>query len=474
MSKQPKTNKDRDSLPPNDLAAEKAVIAGLIRNNEAIHDVIRMLQPEDFFRETNQIVYSSILQLFEASRPFDLITLKNQIEYDGHLTKIGGIMTLSEMLDEVSLVSNVQFYAEIVKEKSRLRNLINAAHDIVTGCYATETDSKEIIDRAEQQVFKLSDQLGGDRVANIDVAIKESFEELKSTYHLGVSGLKTGFDDFDRMTSGLHPGELIVIAGRPAMGKTTFGMNVAEYVARKFGAGTLIFSLEMVRSQVALRLLSAESQIDVQRLKKGQIAEEEWNAISAAGARIGKLPLFIDDTPNLSVMEMRSTARRLTKKNPIGLIMVDYIQLIRGDGRAESRQLEISQISRSLKFLAKELKCPVIALSQLSRAVENRPGKKRPMLSDLRESGAIEQDADLVVMLYRPEYYNETEVIIDNKTHDSKGLSEIIIAKQRNGPVGSFWLAFQHSLTRFVNLDPRTAVPVDVIRSHNVYSDGDA
>ncbi len=215
-----------------------------------------------------------------------------------------------------------------------------------------------MIDRAEQQVFRLSDQLEGERIANIDVAVKESFEELKNTYHLGMSGLKTGFDEFDRKTSGLHPGELIVIAGRPSMGKTTLGMNIAEYIARKFGAGTLIFSLEMVRSQVALRLLSCESQIDVQRLMKGEIEEEDWNSIIAAGDRIGKLPMFIDDSPNVSVMEMRSTARRLAKKNPIGLIMVDYIQLIRGDGRVESRQLEISQISRSLKFLGERVEMP--------------------------------------------------------------------------------------------------------------------
>lgn len=470
MSRQAITVKDRETLPPHDPIAERAVLASLIRNNDTIHDVIKILQPEDFFRENHQLIYGAVLGLFEASRPFDLITLKNQLDFEGHLDAVGGVMGLSEILDEASMVANVQYYAEIVKEKARLRTLINAAHEIITGCYSTETNSKDVIDRAEQQVFGLSDTRDGDRLANIDVAIRESFEELRNTYHLGMSGLKTGFEAFDRMTSGMHPGELIVVAGRPAMGKTTFGMNIAEYVARKFGAGVLIFSLEMIRSQVAMRLLSAESQIDVQRLRKGQIAENEWNAVIAAQDRIGKLPLFIDDSPNVSVMEMRSAARRLMKKNPVGLIMVDYIQLIRGDGRAESRQLEISQISRSLKFLAKELKCPVIALSQLSRAVENRPGKKRPMLSDLRESGAIEQDADLVAMLYRPEYYNETEVTIENKTHDAKGLAEIIIAKQRNGPVGSFWLAFQNSLTRFINIDPRAAVPSDVAHSHGQYS----
>lgn len=452
-------------MPPYDEAAEKAVLSSVFRNNESIHDIIPILTPEDFFKDSHQIVYASILALYEESNPFDLITVKNQIEKQGKLDKIGGALGLSEIVDGASLVTNIQYYAQIVKEKSRLRTLISAAQDMLSSCYSPDQQSNHIIDRAEQKVFELSDQLTHDRVAPIDVAVKESFEELQKTYHHGMAGLKTGFHEFDYLTSGLHAGELIIVAGRPAMGKTTFGMNIAEYIARTHGVGTVIFSLEMVRSQVALRLLSGESKIDVQRLRKGEIHQEEWKAIIAACEKIGNLPLYIDDTPDISVLEMKSAARRLSKRNRIGLIMVDYIQLVRGEGQPETRQLEISQISRSLKFLAKDLKCPVIALSQLSRAVENRPpGKKRPMLSDLRESGAIEQDADLVVMLYRPEYYQETEIEINKKSYSTKGLAEIIIAKQRNGPVGSFWLGFQDAFTQFINMDHHLQIPKDVIR----------
>ena len=465
MRKQSKTSKELDRMPPYDEAAEKAVISSIIRKNEAIDDVIRILIPDDFFKDSHQIIYSAILDLYEDSVPFDLVTIKNKIEKQGNLDKIGGAFGLSEVVDGASLVTNTEHYARIVKEKSRLRNLISTAQDMLASCYSHDQESSQIIDMVEQKVFDLSDNMSGDKIEPIGQALAESFKELKDTYHHGVSGLKTGFSAFDNLTGGLQRGELIVVAGRPAMGKTAFGMNIATHIAHHQDVPTLIFSLEMVRSQVALRMLSAESKIDVQRLRKAKIKQNEWNIISDACGKLGNTPLYIDDTPDISVLEMKSAARRLSKKNPIGLIMVDYIQLVRGEGRPETRQLEISQISRSLKFLAKELNCPVIALSQLSRAVENRPtGKKRPMLSDLRESGAIEQDADLVVMLYRPMYYNEKEVMIDKKVYPSEGLAEIIIAKQRNGPVGSFWLGFQDAFTQFINMDIQLQAPSDIDR----------
>lgn len=465
MRKQAKVSKELDRMPPYDETAEKAVISSIFRNNEVIHDIIPVLKPEDFFKDSHQIIYASILKLYENSSPFDVITVKNQIEKQGDLDKIGGGLGLSEVIEWASLATNAIHYARIVKEKSRIRNLISAAQDMLANCYLHDQESNQIIDTVEQKVFELSDQMSTNQIEPISTALAESFKELKETYQQGVSGLKTGFIGFDNLTGGLHRGELIVVAGRPAMGKTTLGMNIAEYVARQHDAATLIFSLEMVRAQVALRLLSSETQIELQRLRKGDIHKNEWNTIADACGKIGKLPLFIDDTPDISVLEMKSVARRLSKRTPIGLIMVDYIQLIRGEGKPETRQLEISQISRSLKFLAKDLNCPVMALSQLSRAVENRPfGKKRPMLSDLRESGAIEQDADLVVMLYRPFYYKETEVEINGTPCPSQGLAEIIIAKQRNGPVGSFWLGFQDSYTQFINMDTYLETPTDLPR----------
>ncbi|MGB3977149.1 MAG: replicative DNA helicase [bacterium] len=472
MRKQAKASKELDRMPPYDETAEKAVIASIFRNNEIIHDIIPILKPEDFFKNSHRIIYSSILNLYENSCPFDVITVKNQLEKQGDLDKIGGGLGLSEVLEGASIVTNAVYHARIVKEKSRLRNLISAAQDMLANCYLPDQESDQIIDTVEQKVFELSDQMSMDRIEPISTALAESFTELKDTFESGSSGMKTGFMSFDNLTGGLHRGDLIVIAGRPAMGKTTFGMNIAEYVAHRYGMATLIFSLEMVRAQVALRLLSSETQIELQRLRKGEIQKKEWDSVAKACEKLGKLPIYIDDTPDISVLEMKSVARRLSKRKPLGLIMVDYIQMVRGEGKPETRQLEISQISRSLKFLAKDLNCPVMALSQLSRAVENRPaGKKRPLLSDLRESGAIEQDADLVVMLYRPFYYNETEVEIESvdkygkiekNIYPSKGLAEIIIAKQRNGPTGSFWLGFQDSFTQFINMETQLQAPTDI------------
>ena len=455
---------DFDRMPPNDLQAETAVLGGIIRNNESIHDVIGTLNSDDFFKETHKVIFSAILKLYEEDRPFDLITLKHQIEKDGNFQKIGGSVGLAELLDSQSSVTNVRHYAAIVKEKARLRILINAGHEIIAGCYVTEMDSVEIINRAEQQVFELSDTVSGAGLDHIEKAVNAAYEELRNVYMHGVSGLSSGFFELERMTTGFHEGELIIVAGRPSMGKTTFAMNIASYVARRyeqFKCGVLIFSLEMAKSQLAIRLLGTETGIAGNKLRKGELNQEEWDRIVEKSGVISSWPLFIDDTPDISVLEMRSIARKLAKRMNIGLILVDYIQLVRADRKFDSRQMEITQISRSLKFLAKELKCPVIALSQLSRAVENR-AIKRPQLSDLRESGAIEQDADVVIMLYRPWYYDEKTITIRGTEQSSEGMAEIIIAKQRNGPVGSFFLGFQDSLMQFVNIDQNVQVPYDV------------
>ncbi|MCD4655577.1 replicative DNA helicase [bacterium] len=459
-----RNNVDLDRLPPNDYQAERAVLSGLILNNETIHEVIGVLQASDFFTESHKIIFDGIMKLYEDDSPFDLITLKHQIEKDGNLAKVGSSVGLAEVMDSHSSVANVKFYADIVKEKAQLRLLINAGQEIVSCCYNTDLDSKEIVNRAEQQVFVLSDQTAGMGLHHIESAANSAFEELKNVFQNGVSGISTGFHELDRMTTGLHEGELIIVAGRPSMGKTSFGLNIASYIAKnyeKYGAAILLFSLEMVRSQLATRFLGTEACIDGIKLRKGDLSERNWESILDSLKEISNWPIYIDDTPDISVMEIRSVARRLAKKVNVGLILVDYIQLLRADRKTDSRQMEITQISRSLKFLAKELKCPVIALSQLSRAVESRT-IKRPQLSDLRESGAIEQDADVVFMLYRPEYYKETEVTIDGQSQNAEGMAEVIIAKQRNGPVGSFYLGFQKSLMQFINIDKNVHVPHDI------------
>ncbi|MBN1297772.1 replicative DNA helicase [bacterium] len=456
-------SRDLERLPPHDFEAETAVLGGLIRNNDTIHDVIGKVSPDDFFKESNKLVFSAVLRLYEDDRPFDLITVKNQLEKDGSLAR-SDAGRLIELLDTTSSVTNVKFYADIVKEKSRLRALINAGHEIIAGCYQTELDSADIIDRVEQQVFRLSEHVAGVGLDHVEIAVNSAYEELKDIYTHGVSGLSSGFSALDNKTTGFHEGELIIIAGRPSMGKTTFAMNIAAYIAKnheRFHTAVLVFSLEMAKSQLAIRLLGTESGIAGNRLRKGELNQDDWDRIIDSTAAISQWPLYIDDTPDISVLEMRSVARRLATRIPIGLILVDYIQLIRADRQSDSRQMEISQISRSLKFLAKEMKCPVLALSQLSRAVENR-AIKRPQLADLRESGAIEQDADVVLMLYRPWYYEEKVIKINNREQSSEGLAEIIISKQRNGPVGSFYLGFQDALMQFINIDTFAEVPYDV------------
>jgi len=466
MTRSDSKSSNHDRLPPHDFQAESAVLSGLIMNNETIHDVISLLKADDFFQEGHRIIFDAIMNLYEEDRPFDLITLKNQIEKDGNLARVGSTAGLAEVMDSHSSVTNVKFYADIVKEKAQLRLLISAGHEIISSCYQGDVDSKEIINRAEQQVFTLSDQTAGMGLNHIESAANAAFQDLKNVFKNGISGLSTGFKELDRMTTGFHEGELIILAGRPSMGKTTFGMNIAANIAKKHkktNAAILFFSLEMVQSQLATRFLGTESAIDGNKLRKGDLSDRNWDSILNSLNEICNWPIYIDDTPDISVLEMRSVARRLAKRIDIGLVIVDYIQLIRADRKSDSRQMEITQISRSLKFLAKELKCPVLALSQLSRNVEHRT-VKRPQLSDLRESGAIEQDADLVIMLYRPEYYKEKEIVIDKEPQSSEGLAEIIIAKQRNGPVGSFFLAFQNSLMQFLNIDKLVKIPYDLDR----------
>jgi replicative DNA helicase len=360
------------------------------------------------------------------------------------------------LANSVPTAANVDYYAKIVEEKSVLRKLIRAATDIVSNCYNSTEDVETIIDQAEQQIFKISQRRSSEGFAPIKSVLTQTFEKIEYLYSHkgGVTGIASGFSDLDKITSGFQPSDLIIVAARPSMGKTAFCLDIARNAAINQGETVAIFSLEMSKDQLAQRMLCAEARVEGQRLRTGFLTENDWPRLTYALGRLSEAPIFIDDTPGISIMEMRTKARRIKAEHGLGLLIIDYLQLMQSSSRIENRQQEISEISRSLKGLARELQVPIIALSQLSRAVESRQDKK-PMLSDLRESGAIEQDADVVIFIYRDEYYNsiKEEDIISGKKEDNRGKAEIIIAKQRNGPVGSIELGFQKDFARFVSLE---------------------
>ncbi len=392
-----------------------------------------------------------MLDLSEKQSGLDLVTIKDCLEKSGNLDVSGGVQYLAELLEETSSTSNVDHYAKIIKEKSTLRKLIHRAEEIVSNGYQAQGDVRNIVDEAEASIFEIAQSGDTSGPKHIKEILHTTFANLEkiSQRPSEVTGLSTGFTDLDKETTGLHRGELIIVAGRPAMGKTTFGLNIVQNICIQEKAPCLIFSLEMTEELLVQRMLCAEAGVDGQKLRTGRVRGEDWSDIARAASSLSLIPLHIDDTPSLTILEMRSRARRIKSRFGLELVMIDYLQLMEGRGRVESRQLEISEISRSLKFMAKELDCPVVALSQLSRAVEAQK-EARPMLSHLRESGSIEQDADVVLMLYRPEYYKIPEIEIKGVKQNSDGLAEVIISKQRNGPTGSVFLAFQKSLTRFM------------------------
>ncbi len=437
-------------LPPANIEAEKAVLGGILFNPQALAEIVEIISEEDFFKDSHQIIFKSYKELSNEGVSIDLIALKDQLDKDGCLKKIGGSDYLASLLDETSAASNLEYYSRIIREKALLRRLIDRGEKIVLSGYAGEGDVKAILNDAEASIFELAQDKGSDRPRHVAEILKPTFEAIEkmSKRPEMITGVATGFEDLDEKTSGFQPGDMIVIAGRPSMGKTTFGLNIVQNMALK-NQPALVFSLEMTKEQLVRRLLCSKAEIDGKRLQTGFIRGDEWTKLARAAAELSHIPLYIDDSPAISMFEMRSRARRQKSQTGLSVIMIDYLQLMQSRRRYESRQLEISEISRSLKFMAKELEVPVIALSQLSRAVETH-SDKRPLLSDLRESGAIEQDADVVLMLYRPEYYNIEEIRInDNETIPSVGIAEVIIAKQRNGPVGSLFLAFRKNLLQF-------------------------
>jgi len=434
-------------LPPQNVEAEQSILGSILLENGSINAALEIINKGDFYNESHRKIFSVIVELSEKNEPVDLITLSNALKDRSLLDSIGGTAYLASLVDNVPSAANVANYAKIVKEKAILRGLIGSATEIINSCYETGSDVDQVLDKAEHSIFEISENKVRPSFYLMKDIIKESFRAIEDLFTRKelITGVGTGFEKIDDMTSGLQNSDLIIIAGRPSMGKTAFALNIAQFAALETQTPVAIFSLEMSKEQLAFRMLASEARVDSQRLRKGFLGETDWPKLTTAAGRLSEAPLFIDDTPAITVLEMKAKSRRLKADQGLGLIVVDYIQLMRAGGYTNSREQEISEISRSLKALAKELKVPVIALSQLNRKVEDRPNR-RPQMADLRESGAIEQDADVIAFIYRDEVYNKSD---DNP---DKGVAEIIIGKQRNGPTGSVKLAFLDKFTTFENL----------------------
>ena len=436
-------------VPPQSVEAEQAVLGGLMLAPDAFDRIADLLNDKDFYRRDHQLIYRAIRELAEKDRPFDAVTLGEWFESNGLSEQVAGGAYLVELASTTPSAANIKAYAEIVRDKAVLRQLIEIGTEIVNDGFQPEgRESGEILAKAEQQVFAIAEagSRGRQDFTPINKAMAEAFDVLQTRHANGggITGLPTGYTEFDQMTAGLQPTDLIILAARPAMGKTTFALNIAEYAAIKTKKAVAVFSMEMSASQLALRLISSNGRINATRLRTGQLEDEDWSRVTSAIRMIKETKIFIDDTPGLSPDVLRAKSRRLKREHDLGLIVIDYLQLMAVPGNSENRATEISEISRSLKGLAKELNVPVIAMSQLNRSLETRTDK-RPVMADLRESGAIEQDADIIIFIYRDDYYNK-------ENSPDKGLAEIIIGKQRSGPTGSVKLKFFGEYTRFDNL----------------------
>jgi len=439
-----------DRVPPQAVEAEMSVLGSIMIDDDSIGKTIEILEPSFFYRTAHQKIYMAALNLYERDEPVDLVTLSEELKKQKILEEVGGSYYLTELSQSVPSAANVEYHARIVLEKYILRKLIVESASIAQECYEAREDAYHILDRSEQRIFGLSENRLRRAFQHISPIMHDAFETIERFHERqgAVTGLGTGFTRLDELTSGFQQGELIVVAGRPSMGKTAFCLNVARHMAVEDKAPIGIFSLEMSKRQLAMRLLCAEARVDAHGVRTGRLAEKEWQKLSMCVGVLTEAPIYIDDSPGMGVLELRAKARRLKKEKDVQMVIVDYLQLMQGPKGVESRQQEISTISRSLKALAKELDVPVIALSQLSRAVEMRGGDRRPMLSDLRESGAIEQDADVVLFIYRPEFYGKAT---DDMGNSLEGVAELIIGKQRNGPVGTVNLSFIKKYARFEN-----------------------
>jgi replicative DNA helicase len=437
-----------DKLPPQNVEAERACLGSMLLDKEAIEVAIDILKGDDFYSSSHRLIFEAVLALYGQATPVDSVTITEYLKSHGEIDKVGGVLYISSLLDDVPTSANIEYYAKIVEQKSLLRKLISAASSIIAIGYDTDSDAYEIIDEAEKLIFDVTDRNLSRGYYSMNEIIKDSIIAIEKLYHRGdvYTGIPTGFKEFDDLTSGFQKSEFIIIAARPSVGKTALALNIAQHIGIRQKKNVALFSLEMSKEALVQRMLCSEARIDSQRLRKGFLETDKWAPLTTAAGKLADANIFIDETPAISDMQLRAKARRIQSRHGLDILFVDYLQLMTAlRRRNEGRTQEITEISRSLKALARELNIPVVALSQLSRAVESRGKDKRPILSDLRESGAIEQDADMVVFLYRDELYNPN-------TPD-KNVAEVIIQKQRNGPTGSLKLRFSKEYTRFDNLE---------------------
>ncbi|MDR4890475.1 replicative DNA helicase [Fredinandcohnia sp. QZ13] len=438
-----------DRIPPQNIEAEQAVLGAIFLEPSSLTLASEILIPEDFYRTSHQKIFDAMLNLSDKGEPVDLVTVTSELADVKILDEIGGVSYLSELAGSVPTASNIEYYAKIIEEKSILRRLIRTATTIATDGYSREDEVDSLLSEAEKNIMEVANRKNAGAFQNIKDVLVQTYDNIETLHNRvgDITGIPTGFTELDKMTAGFQRNDLIIVAARPSVGKTAFALNIAQNVATKTDENVAIFSLEMGAEQLVMRMLCAEGNINAQNLRTGSLTPEDWSKLTMAMGSLSNSGIYIDDTPGIRVNEIRSKCRRLKQESGLGMILIDYLQLIQGSGRSgENRQQEVSEISRSLKALARELKVPVIALSQLSRGVEQRQDK-RPMMSDIRESGSIEQDADIVAFLYRDDYYD--------KESENKNIIEIIIAKQRNGPVGTVSLAFVKEYNKFVNLERR-------------------
>lgn len=434
-------------MPPNALEAERAVLGGVLLENDAMNVVLEILSPQDFYSEANVKIFEAMIELFRQNQPLDQVTLREALVHSGKLAGVGGDDYLLSLTNTIPTVANIEAHARLVREKSMVRGLLQVCHEVTSKGYGDYGSIEEYLDQAEAAVFSVARERARNPYEHVKEVVMRTFQEIHETANRGetITGLPTGFSALDKMTAGMHPGDLVIVAGRPGMGKTAFALNVAYNACEKAKTPVAVFSLEMPKGQLVRRLLGSEARVDGNRIRTGQLHKDDWPKLADAAGSLSELPIWIDDTPAISMVELRAKARRLRAEVGLSLLVVDYLQLMRSGSRNDSREQEISEISRNLKALAKELELPIVALSQLNRGVESRGVKdKRPQLSDLRESGAIEQDADTIWFIYRDEVYN--------RDTDDQGIAEIIVGKQRAGPTGTCRVRFFSEFTRFDDL----------------------